>query len=334
MVSFCLSRGIEKSNITIITDCVLNETFNEFNCKNVQYPNYNFVCSEIINFIENTSRGIDENTEKFGLYEPEILFYISSHGENIKIDIPEVRDEQAIILTDDSGFNLYYLTTKDFFNIIFGRFFISHEGLISIPIYKKNEQYINYGVHFKKTIQYEPEILKIQLKKINRNGFNSPSVLITSSPELQPIRRTYLSSRGLPPLSKVLFVIDTCHSGYMTHFPFIYNKDKNQLNQSSYYNIYVNHVDMPYCVCISSCEANKTTKTTYSGSLLTQAIYRNLLKLDTNCNIGQLYYHLLKNLNIFFSTINPVISTTDINTEKIIPFFSKNEIDEIEIIDK
>jgi len=326
MTIFCKNKGVESKNITIITD--IPEICKECHDCNIKYnvfPSSLFVCRELSQFVENTIRDIEDIHYKNDIDIPEVLIYISGHGAKINITTPEKRDEQALILLDNDGTVLKYLTTKDIFNIIFGRNNISPSGEMQIPIYSKykvrNKIIKDKAVYYKEEILSESSFITIKLSSIT-NSPNSNS----NSPDTvkKPYRSSYLTNRGIPPLSQVLFIIDTCYSGYMTHFPYIYNCSDKKLISTSIHNSYVEHSDMPFCICLSSCNYNEITKSSPTGSFLTKVFFSTLNDINEPINLQHLYYYLIKNDNSCFGNnkLFPVITSTSNDFNLDIPFFS------------
>lgn len=327
MTVFCKSKGIPPENITILTDIAeVTRESTDCNVKYTSYPNSEFVCRELAQFVENTVRGIEDGYHKSGNEIPEILIYISCHGARINIKIPEERDEQSIILLDDDGSTLKYLTTKDIFNILFGRISISSSGMMRIPVYSKYQSLVpieKSGAKFyeEETIS-EPSFVIASLSPTVPSPQNSPGM------DAKPYRSSYLANRGFPPWSKVLIIVDACHSAHMTHFPFVYLQKEQELASSPIQNVFVNHADIPYCVCISSCDVDKTTKSETEGSQLTQIIFSQLKDVTEPLNFRQFYYYIVNSNNSLFKwyltvkTLTPVLSSTANNVDNEIPFFS------------
>lgn len=333
----CKKFNIEDNNITIITDLsVLPTKIYDTNLKITPYADDVFVCREISQFIENTIRGIEENLEKNDNEPSEILLYISGHGSEINID---GKNEQSIILTSEYGSELRFLLSKDLFNIIFGNLNISEDGIMTIPIYRKIDKYVRIDTDTQKKSKWfqigKLENIYVQLQKPINSPVNSPSNITVFS----TYRSSYLTNRGLPFYSKLLAIIDTCYSAHMTQFPFIYESKNQNMIPCNYFNIDI-HEDLPYCVAISSCESNKTSKFTSSGSALTKILYNNLLKCNGTLNISQLHYvvyssdssiinHLLRT-----ESSHPIITSTSNNVDANIPFFSNSIKTAIKVIEK
>lgn len=328
--------GIPDNNITIITDLLKlpSEVYNS-NIKNNPFPDDIFVCRELSQFIENTIRGIEEEVYKSDDSPPEILLYISGHGGEININ---GKNEQSIILTSDGGYSLKYLLSKDLFNIIFGNLPIDESGKIDIPIYSKVERIRRVDTQTQKmsVIEYFGELsyITVNLPAPINSPQNSPSIIV------KPYRSSYLANRGIPFYSKLLAIIDTCYSAHMTQFPYKYDTRSQIMIQSPAFNIDVN-VDLPYCVAISSCESNKTSKFKSSGSALTTVLYLNLSKYKGRLNISQLHYLIYNNTsnNIINNLLrtqstSPIITSTSTSTEQDIPFFTNYIPKNIQVIIK
>lgn len=338
MTIFAKHKGIPSRNITILSD--LSELPRECldcNIKYNPYPESEFVCRELAQFIENTIRGIEDETCKTETDIPEVLIYISGHGGRIKVTIPEIRDEQGIVLLDNGGLDVKYLTTKDLFNILFGRFPISNTGLVEIPIYNKNirlkPKNINGATRYEEEIISDVTLVSVYLSHITESPSNSPGMTVKPLHRItKNYRSTYLSNRGIPPWSRVLFIIDTCHSANMTHFPYIYSPRDQEMNSYHLENIFVSHTDMPFCVSISSCDVDKTTKSAHEGSQLTQVIYSQLRNVTETLNFSQFYFYIVNSGNSIFrsffsnSTLTPVLSSTCNNSDALVPFFSDVKI--------
>lgn len=334
---FCKTKGILPEHITIITD--INEVCgdaSDCNVKYLSYPSGDRVCRELSQFVENTIRGIEDDYHKSETNIPEILLYMSGHGTKINITIPEKRNDQAFVLLDDDG-SIKYLTTKDIFNILFGRIFVSSSGIMRIPIYSKVNVMIpvENGIarHYEEQTLSEPNFITIQLSETTSSSHNSPSLLATSpTVSAKPVRSSYLANRGIPPWSNVLFIIDACHSAHMTHFPFVYHTSEQKMTPSPFYNTFVHHVDMPHCVSISSCEVDKITKSPHEGSQLTQVLFSQLKDINTSLNFRQFYYYIVNTKNNMFknyfisNTLTPVLSSTSNNVDLNVPFFGTDVI--------
>ena len=339
----CLKMDIPQSNITIITDLPpMKKIPSDIRLCNLHmnpYPSDIFICREICQFIENTIRGIEDNSYKNGDTNPEVLFYISGHGDKIKINDVE---HQGIILTDDEGINLKYLLSKDIFNIIFGNFEIDCLGKVEIPIYSKLKI-------IKKIVDGDKIISKIEKIGIKEKIIIqlSPTVISPqSSPNskenikiIKPYRSSYLTNRGIPVLTKMLIFIDTCHSEHMTYFPFSYNPKTQTMHPTLNLNIDIG-IDLPYCVTISSCEANKTSTQKDSGSSLTRILYLNLMNIKTKLTISQLHYIIYNSKNNIIKELldtesaHPIITSTSSLSDIPIPFFNFVEEKIREIIEK
>lgn len=329
MVTFCLDKNILRENITIITDLIELSSICE-GCKInfCDYPKCTFVCTKICQFVENTIRGIEYGFNKNLGESSEVFMYISCHGSELKIFVPEFREDQGIVLFDDSASDLRFLSTKDIFNILFGRFFISPSGIMRIPIYKKTKTLKQITFEnvkkYREEVETSVEFITVQLSNIEKSPeVRSPGTIY------KPYRSSYNSNRGIPFFSNVLIIVDTCYSGFMTHFPYIYCDEKESLIRTPFSNHYVNHIDMPYCVCISSCSFDKKTKSSVGGSHLTKLLYIQFRNLNIPLNFKDFHYNIInltsKTLIEYLKngSITPVISSTRNVLNDKIPFFGK-----------
>lgn len=337
MVNLSKKMGINPNNITIITDISVIKKQHEdiLNC-NIHmnsFPSDTFVCREIIQFIENTIRGIEDNLYKNNGENIEVFLYISGHGEKININD---QYNQGIILTDIEGKFLKYLLAKDIFNIIFGNFYIDNDGRMEIPIYTKIKKYKKLEVDGKKMLIIESigveDKITVNLSPIVNSPENSPT-------DSKPYRSSYLTKRGIPPSTKMLIVIDTCYSEHMTYFPFTYEPRSQIMIPTSVFNFDIG-IDLPKCVTISSCEFNKISKCENNGSSLTKILYMQLLNFNGRLNISQLHYLIYNSQNKIINKLlkneatHPIITSTSNDSEVDIPFFDLIVNVEIEIIDK
>lgn len=319
----CKSLSIQDSNITIVTDVSrLPDRIYNCNIRSNPFPSDIFVCREICQFLENTIRGIEETTFKCDNDFPEVLLYISGHGSNLIVD-----DElqQGIVLYNESGDCLKYLLSKDIFNIMFGNLDINIDGYMNIPLYSALKRYKKIENEFE--IRYVPETLgllepiTVRLSPPVASPINSPDMIV------KPYRSTYLANRGVPFSTRMLIIVDTCYSEHMTYFPYIYDPKSQKMLETLNSNVECSS-SMPYCISISSCERDRKTVATSSGSSLTKILHMNLLNQKININIAQLHYIIYNSNNGIINQIlrngssHPIITSTHSNSNLQIPFFS------------
>ena len=301
MVEFCINKNITCDNITIITDLItIPENCIDKNVKKIEFASCFLMCKEICEFVENNIRNTSET--------PEIFIYFSCHGSKLKIiSDNNILDDEAIVLKDFTGSYLRFIRTKDIFNMLFGRYSISEDGIITIPTYKKCRKIIRDKMFRKECIVGVVENIQISMK------------VPVESPEEQFnnfTRSSYLKNRGIPYNSKVLIIIDCCYSGRMLSFPYLFeNFELVKINNKN-----LDTEDVAYCVCISSCESNKSTRSENDGSLLTKLIFNKLLKIREPLIFSDIY-NILK-----IENFNPIISSTVDIVENYIPFFDLNNI--------
>lgn len=298
MIKLCKHFNI--SDITLLTD--INITIPNIKLKYSKNPNIEYFVREISQFVENTIRGISD-TYKWDDEPDEILFYFSGHGA-------QINNGEGIVLTTDDGLYKRYLVSEDLFNILFGKFEVTDNGYMNVPIWKKimaiNGEIIS-----------EYEYVKCKLSPIS-------SCIITPPCSNEQQRSSYLSNRGIPSSSRLLIIIDACHSAQMTSFPYLlkgYTFEKIK-----------KYEDLPFCLCLSACHENKKTITTKNGSISTSHIKHTLSNCNDKLTIGQLY-HLLKETSPKYYYTLPIITCTNNDIYDMVPFLSSyTEKEIIEII--
>lgn len=318
IVSLCESRNIPYENITIVMDLLpgksLTSRIRKCNLRTNPYPSDVFVCREISQFIENTVRGIDDNSYKNDTFGPEVLVYFSCHGKRLG---PK---EQGIVLTSDDGRSLKYFLAKDIFRMIFGDFEINEDAICQIPVYSEIQVKRNTekGSYIEKI--FSEEKIDIKLSSTVASPENSPHVFL-------PTRSSYASNRGIPVSARMLIIVDTCYSEHMMYFPFTYNPSRREMVSTDNFNTNIG-IDLPNCFAISSCEADKTTKFSSSSSSLTEILYRAFYKYDGVLNIALLYDAIYNSSNSKITKIiekdnaHPIITSTVNDSSVCIPFFN------------
>jgi hypothetical protein len=297
---FCLHKGIAHENITILTDLSsVPDECSSMRLKYCCYPESEFVCRELAEFIENTIRGIEDTTFKSEEDLPEVFVYVSGHGAIVK-------DEQGIVLLDNGGTRLRYLTTRDLFSVLFGKIAINPTGVMRIPVYARTQ-----------ASEFVKEAVVVRVTPATASPHTSPGLIP------KPHRSSYLMNRGIPPWTRVLFVIDTCHSANMTHFPYIYSVAEDAMMPAIPEDTFGEFADMPYCVSIASCGAEGVTRNDPRGSPLTKRLYGRLREYTGSLNTPQLYHYITDchNWAPFGSRFSPVVSSTSSNPGTPIPFF-------------
>lgn len=330
MVGLCESRGIDPENITIVMDLtpgkLLNSRITKCNLRTNPYPSDVFVCREISQFIENTVRGIDDASYKDDCGGPEILLYFSCHGKRLS------NDRQGIILTSEDGRSLKYLLAKDIFKMLFGGFQITEDARCDIPIYSEYQikKHTDTGSYVDKI--YNEEFITVVL---------TPTVASPESSPLVPLcyRSSYSSRRGIPVSAKMLIIVDTCYSEHMTYFPFTYDQKTQNMVSTDIRDMKIG-IDLPYCVSISSCEADKTTGFVSESSSLTGILFRAFKEFNGCLNIAQLHYCIYNSNNKKIIDIlkrgvaHPIITSTSDNSSVEIPFFNTSTKKEYKVIEK
>lgn len=287
--------NIPPHNITAVTDCSKVDRVKRCNLIRLDQPDEENVCAHIAQFIENTCRGIEIIEKSNEIENNEVFLYISGHGGNLN----SIR-QQGILLTERFSNERRYLISSEIFNIFFGICPIDDKGVMSVKTYNQNGEVTN---------------LRVQLQK--------PRLI--ASPD-KPNRSSYYTNRGLPISTRLLTIIDACHSGYLTYFPYEYSLKENRMIDSINYQNDAG--ELPYCVTISSCRYNEISRSDPCGSFVTRIIWIRLKDVKGPLTIGQLSELLLKN-NVY----NMVISSTSNSIDEDVPFFSPlyNEEEESKI---
>ncbi len=321
-LELCKKLEISEDNITILTDIqlILTNRYRAYNNKYFTYPDINLVCRELVQFLENTVRGIHGNPGNYD-EDIEIFLYISSHGCNFVMD---KKENQGIILTRNDGTSRACLLGTDFFNIIFGNLPVDKNGNMKIPIWK-----------FDDTI--EKDSISIKLSPIMSSPtLSSPREIRSPKKYRKPYRNSYLANRGIPSSSKMLIVIDACHSENLCNFCYHYDPVKRMMN-GVYTDIYE---DLPHCIAISACGKEERTKSTFTGSTFTKHIFSKLKDYTGILTIGQLHYFLFqkKHFEIFAMLSSDestsIITSTNKDSTSMVPFFSYAKNEEFIIIEK
>lgn len=299
---------IPEENITIVSDINLSEDekYKEANYIHIHDPDVECVISEISQFVENTVRDIKKSSEN----QIQIFLYISCHGHELNLSNSEIH--QSLILTADNGKISRYILAKDIFNLLFGKFKISDEGIMKIPIYRKIIDATG------KTI-YTCTETSINLLPSNTIF---PEILIQGR-TIYNNRENYETNRGLPHNAKMLSIIDTCYSGHMTHLPYEYSRKKSKMTK-----IFPREDEkLPLCVSISACKKNKLILYSTDGSPFTKYIYYILNKYKTKFTIQELHNVLYGEIPYLLRKSKPTITSTTKNHNTLVPFLDFKELE-------
>jgi hypothetical protein len=311
--------NIPKENITVITDVKSNDypwLSNKCdkcnpNIKIINHPDISIITRNISQFIENTIRGIDE-TKKGADNNNEVFIYISGHGYQIENDIQNNTYINTLQLTNHDGSKSNFLKNDDIFKLLFGRVPIENDGSMLIP-YMYRE--IKIDASGKMYYKYTEDIIKIYITPLSRDRSKHDNFITGCSPKL------YNDLRGLPRDTQMFMIIDTCHSGKMVNFHYVYDADQKSMIVTHELPNSIN--TFPLCICLSATEENDTTLSTNKGSPFTRYIYNLFQNVNKPINISELYNLIYEKIPEHIKISKPCISSTFSNSNKYISIFEK-----------
>jgi hypothetical protein len=320
--------GIERKNITVITDVTPNRgesrpwdplTPSDDNPKIIQlpYPEITQIIREIAQFIENTIRGIADLVNKGDEVTNEVFIYVSGHGALVP-SIPEDDEEYSddtdnalIFMTKRKGknntryFQRRYLRANDIFKLFFGHNFVTNDGFMSVPITRRSLVKDKDGDYY---IFDDDELCRFQLTPIT---------------DINPLSTrsdyTSLSNRGLPPDTNMLVVFDTCHSGKMADFHYIYDPHTKQMGNT---NNFPTGYSYPYCVSLAASEDSSTAPSTSKGSPFTHCISKIFNTVEHGLTIDQFHDRIYEKIPRMLKECKPTICSTSQNHNKVVPFLT------------
>ena len=281
--------GIPKDNITIITDVKTQKVKpweplieNQPNPEIVklEYPNISDVIKELVIFIENTVRGIEEISLKGSDQKSEVFLYFSCHG--VRLNMLDSEIDSALMLLSQN--ERRYLRSDTIFNLFFGNQ-QTVDGILSVPITSQ--------VCSPSKVYNDLEISECSI---------TPS--------------KYNLSLGLPKDTSMLVIFDTCHSGTMASFNYIYDVSSNKMIDSKKHQL----ENQPYCVSISASQDSSNAISTINGSLFTESLFAILNKVDRKINIQELNHLIYENIPNAVKLCKPTICSTVNDVERTIPF--------------
>lgn len=311
-LAYELSRnrfGILPQNITVVTDLkpkkgVLSawDPLSSDPLKNPRivrllHPDITRICREIAQFIENTVRGIREITVTKGeecIHE--IFIYLSGHGAQIPNPIEEDERDNALIFTTVDGMNRRYLRDEDIFRIFFGHIDIDDSGYMTIPVYTRD-------------VCRSPKDGSLYY------NFTDDTISFQVTPSEGKSER---KDRGLPSRAKLLVMIDSCHSGTMTDFQYMY-KNGTMIETSR---LPSPRRTYPMCICLSAANDDQEAPSTSAGSPFTRHMYNIFNSLRGTVSIHEIYNLMYRSLPGLLRKCGPTITATTSSASTLLPLLA------------
>jgi hypothetical protein len=309
---------IPRQHITVITDVVpppasgrpwdpLRATGENPKIIQLAYPDIAIIVREIAQFIENTIRGVADTVRKGSEVTNEVFIYISGHGAQIPtIGADELLNEEdnALILMTytETGHERRYLRSGDIFRLFFGQIPVTESGAMMVPITRRvsvPDMRINPTYCFE-----DDESCHVQL---------TPGG-IPGSPRIN-----YVTDRGLPITTSMLVVFDTCHSGTMSDFHYVYRPEQRMMCAS---NSLPGGIRYPYCVSIAATEDSRDAPSTSNGSPFTRHLYAVMQEILQPITIRDFHTLLHRQLPRLLASCSPTICATVCDATRTLPFFS------------
>lgn len=342
--NLCRDRfKIPPQNISIVTDLrpqrgvmgpwdpLDNDPMKNPRIVRLYVPDIAKICREIAQFVENTVRGIREITTKSGDVIHEVFIYISGHGAQIPnpcrhADNDEEMDN-ALIFTSADGKSRSYLRDDIIFQILFGLVDIEHDGTMTVPIttrkLKRSKedgslyyQFSDSMVSFRLTPGVKERIRPVELDEKPE-----ASAVVAYTPRGHP---RFVKDRGLPITTHMLTLIDTCHSGTMTDFHYIYNPlgQRMELTRKPP----ADHA-FPLCICLSAACDQEEAPSTTTGSTFTRYIQSLFMGLRGTVTVREIYEMIYAHLPKLLERCRPTITATIDDPDCFLPLLDTSMSD-------
>lgn len=335
----CKERfNIPSGNITVVTDLRIRpKMMNPWDplsgdaSKNPRIvrlacPDIRKITRELAQFSENTIRGIRETVIPKGKdVTHEIFVYVSCHGAQI----PNPRRHQdnseemdnAFIFTSSDGKTRKYLRDDHIFSILFGQMEVDGNGIMTVPVTNRKVKRDNKGdpyfdfIDENMSFQISSEVLD-RYRQVSPDGIRTPNQIVGATPKGY---HKYIKDRGLPSTAQMLFMVDSCHSGTIADFHYIYNAEKNKMMLTR--NPPIGRASFPLCVCLSAACDEKEAPSTSNGSPFTRHLYQ-ILNESSSVSIKELYRKIYKNLPELLSKCSPTITATVSDADLLVPLLT------------
>jgi hypothetical protein len=291
---------IPRKNITVITDIKDNDScpWNPMTCDEcnpkihrLKHPDINIVIREIAQFIENTIRDIPDYT-KGDTDNKELFVYISGHGGLVPNG--NQGSDNALIFTCKHGINKKYLKDEDIFRLLFGHIPIEQDGSMSVPIVGIEYRISDIGEKY--------------------SHFSTQSIKLKITPVIDR------SSRGIPFDNNMLMIVDTCNSGDMPKFEYIYDPKQMKMVSIGNSSPYI----FPKCICLSATQFDNTVSSSLQGSPFTKHIHNILTENKHPLTIEEIHNSIYKKLPPILISAKPVISSTSNSEKTILPLMTSS----------
>lgn len=292
--------NILRENITILTDIKSNNLYpwDPLRCDGcnpkihrLKHPDIKIVIREMAQFIENTIRNVPE-VIKGNNDGNEIFIYISGHGASI----PNYNNgtDNALMFTCKKGTTRKYLRDEDIFKILFGHIPVNNDGLMTIPITSVEHRITDLG---EKYSHYSTENYQLRITAVENR-----------------------QDRGIPFDNNMLMIIDTCNSGDMPKFHYVYDSKIKSMKQIG------NPISdiFPKCICLSATQSNNPVTSSLIGSPFTNYLKRIFHENKKTLTIEEIHDLIYKHLPPMLILAKPTITSTANSEKTLLPLMSNN----------
>ena len=291
---------IPRKNITVLTDIKSDKSYpwDPMRCDDcnpkihrIKHPDIKIIIREIAQFMENTIRDVPECL-KGDKEVNELFVYISGHGSSI----PNFKEgnDNALMFTCKKGITRKYLRDENIFQLLFGHIPIDNGSMI-VPITGVEYRISNTGNRY---AHYFLEKIEIKITHVNNR-----------------------LDRGMPYDNHMLMIIDTCNSGEIPKFQYVYD-NKNQ--KMKYLDNSTRDI-FPRCVCLSATQTNSVVPSSLIGSPFTNYITKILHDNNGSITIEEMHNLIYKNLPSMLVLSQPTITSTSSSEKTILPLSVPNK---------
>jgi len=300
--NLCINRfHIPRRNITVVTDLrggpATMFPWEPLHCddcnprvRQLSCPDARAIAREIAQFTEHTVRGVRE-VSKGDVPVDEVFVYISCHGA--QIPTPHGDDDTALIFTNSEGTSRRYLRSSDIFRLLFGNMHIEADGHMVVPIAVR--------------------------RMISSPGGRPYPQFSDDSVEFRLLPRAdgdeHRVSRGLPRETRMLVLMDACHSCSMTHFEYRFDAATREM-------VMTREPDTnptPLCVCLSAAQDTCVAPSTSYGSAFTRYMHSILMARHAPTTLAQMHGLIYDRLPEILRRCQPALTATTPHAHDILP---------------